>query len=187
MIWFLLLRWGSPYRVKADLELKILLPQCWDYRHTWSTTSSKCDFWRTWGYSWEVRCFLRCTRSGVRIPTQKVPLFQNISRGCDQGKAKCLVMEESFVSDNYFLLFLSGCYFCECVYAHICIYKYIYINIYKYAYAKTALKLPPLPRCDASFLILEMLKLNDEAILITSWETKTTFRWWPDCTATAFC
>lgn len=42
---------------------------------------------------------------------------------------------------------------------------------------KQALRLPPLPWCDASFLILEMLKLNDEVILITSWETKTTFRW----------
>lgn len=148
------------------------------------------DFWMTWGYSSEIRCFLRCTRPGVRFQTRKAPFFfQNISRGCDQSKAECLVMGELFVSDNYFLtLFVMLLILWVCVFTHMCEHMHIiYKYIHKYTYAKTALKLPPLPWCDASFLILEMLKLNDEAILITSWETKTTFRWRPDCTAVAFC
>lgn len=38
------------------------------------------------------------------IPNTESPIFfQNISRGCDQSKAECLVMGELFVSDNYFL------------------------------------------------------------------------------------
>lgn len=116
IIRFLLLRWGFPYRVKTGLELKILLPQHWDYRHTRSITSGKCGFLRTWGYSSEVRCFQSCWRPGVQFQTQKA---------FDQGKT---TMGELFVSDNYFLHFLS------CYVTFVCVSIYAYVNIYIHKY-----------------------------------------------------
>lgn len=123
-------------------------------------------------------------RPKVQFQAQKAPFFkileEILSGKGDSGRA--------VISDSSFPTLLSCCVILFLFYIyinmhaskHIYIYKQIYIHTYEYIHIyvqKWALRLQALPWCNASFLILEALKLKDEAILITSWETKTVFRW----------